>query len=152
MITTKIPGKLFIAGEYAVTEPGNKALLVAVDKFISISLEKTENQGTIIVDNRSTKWIRKNGKVSLDKQNSRLKYVFKAMEIVENYAREQGKSLIYYNLKVDSQLETKEGIKYGLGSSSAVTVAAVDGLCKLYNININKKQLFKLAALVNLSI
>lgn len=151
MITTKIPGKLFIAGEYAVTEPGNRAILVAVDKFITISLEKKENQGTIIVDNRAINWTRKNGKIHID-ESPRLKYVLKAMELVESYAKELGKEPIYYKLQVDSQLETREGIKYGLGSSSAVTVAAVDGLCKLYKIDLSKKELFKLAALVNLSI
>ena len=40
MIVSKAPGKLFIAGEYAVVEPGHTGILVAVDKFITVILEK----------------------------------------------------------------------------------------------------------------
>ena len=32
MIETRAPGKLFIAGEYAVVEPGEPSVLVAVDR------------------------------------------------------------------------------------------------------------------------
>ena len=40
MIITSAPGKLFIAGEYAVVEPGYPAILVAINQFIMVSLEK----------------------------------------------------------------------------------------------------------------
>jgi isopentenyl-diphosphate delta-isomerase len=37
-ITARAPGKLFIAGEYAVTNPGSPAVLVAVDKYVTVRL------------------------------------------------------------------------------------------------------------------
>ena len=36
MIEASAPGKLYIAGEYAVVEPGHPAILVAVDQFITV--------------------------------------------------------------------------------------------------------------------
>ena len=37
-VVCRAPGKLYIAGEYAVVEPGHRAVLVAVDRFITIRL------------------------------------------------------------------------------------------------------------------
>jgi len=39
MIQVKAPGKLYIAGEYAVTEPGYKSVLIAVDRFVTAQLK-----------------------------------------------------------------------------------------------------------------
>ena len=36
MIETRAPGKLFVAGEYAVVEPGGSAIAVAVDRFVTV--------------------------------------------------------------------------------------------------------------------
>lgn len=38
MIEATAPGKLYIAGEYAVVEPGHPAIIVAIDQFISVSI------------------------------------------------------------------------------------------------------------------
>ncbi len=40
MIETRAPGKLFIAGEYAVVEAGEPAVLVAVDRFLYVRLHE----------------------------------------------------------------------------------------------------------------
>ena len=48
MIQVKAPGKLYIAGEYAVVEPGYKSILIAVDRFVTASIEDSNaTQGTI---------------------------------------------------------------------------------------------------------
>src|SRR5699024_11473101 len=48
MIRVKAPGKLYIAGEYAVTEPGYKSVLIAVDRFVTAAIEDANApQGTI---------------------------------------------------------------------------------------------------------
>ncbi len=43
MIQVKAPGKLYIAGEYAVTEPGYKSVLIALDRFKLLLLKKQTN-------------------------------------------------------------------------------------------------------------
>ena len=37
-VVSRAPGKLYIAGEYAVVEPGHRAVLVAVDRFITVRI------------------------------------------------------------------------------------------------------------------
>lgn len=153
MIQTCAPGKLFIAGEYAVIEPGHPAILVAVDQFIRVSLEEALGEGSISsYGNIPILWTRNKGKLVLDQRDNRLFYIMAAINIVETYAKELGRKLHFYHLKVDSELETDNGKKYGLGSSAAVTVATVDALCQFYKIPITEEQLFKLSALAHLDI
>ena len=47
MIELSVPGKLFIAGEYAVVEPGHPAIIVAVDQFITVTVEEARKNGSI---------------------------------------------------------------------------------------------------------
>ena len=47
MISQSAPGKLYIAGEYAVVEPGHRAVLVAVDRFITVRITPAEHAGRI---------------------------------------------------------------------------------------------------------
>lgn len=153
MIRTYAPGKLFIAGEYAVVEPGYPAILVAVDRGIMVSLEKALGSGSISsYGDIPLHWTRENNKLILNKIDSRLSYILSAIDTIETYAKEHGKELGFYHLKVASQLETSEGKKYGLGSSAAVIVATVIALCRHHEIEVSDEELFKLSALANLAI
>lgn len=153
MIVSSAPGKLYIAGEYAVVEPEYPAILVALNRFIRVSLEKASYNGSISsYGDMPILWRREDSKLVLDKRDNRLYYIRSAIETVESYARELGKTLDFYHLKVESDLESPEGKKIGLGSSAAVTVATVEVLCKHYNINISKKDLFKLSALSQINL
>lgn len=153
MIVSSAPGKLYIAGEYAVVEPGYPAILVGLNRFITVSLKKTKDEGSITsYGDIPILWRREDDKLVLDKRDNRLYYIRSAIEIVEAYARELGKTLDFYHLKVVSDLESPEGKKIGLGSSAAVTVATVDVLCKHYNLEISREELFKLSALSQISL
>lgn len=153
MIVSSAPGKLYIAGEYAVVESGYPAILVALNRFIQVSLEKASYNGSISsYGDLPILWRREDGKLVLDKRDNRLYYIRSAIETVESYARELGKTLDFYHLKVESDLESPEGKKIGLGSSAAVTIATVEVLCKHYNIDISRKDLFKLSALSQINL
>ena len=154
MIECKAPGKLYIAGEYAVVEKGYPAILFAVNKFLRVSLEEAFDEGSITsYDNQPISWKREqDDRLILDKRDNRLAYVMASIKIVETYAKELGKDLEFYHFKVYSDLESEEGKKYGLGSSAAVTVATVEVLCRHYNIEVSHMDIFKLASLAQLSI
>lgn len=154
MIECRAPGKLYIAGEYAVVEKGYPAILFAVDKFLRVSLERASEEGSITsYDNQPISWKREeSNRLKLDKRDNRLSYIMAAIKVVETYAGELDKELDFYHLKVYSDLEAENGKKYGLGSSAAVTVATVEVLCRYYEIDISKMDLFKLASLAQLSI
>lgn len=153
MIVTSVPGKLYIAGEYAVMEPGYPAILVAVNQFITVTLEKAQDEGSIrIYEGVPILWTRDQDKLIFYHPDNRLIYITEAINIVEAYAKELGRELSYYHLKVASQLENSNGIKYGLGSSAAVTVATVEALCQYYDIPLSNDKLFKLSSLASLAV
>ncbi|HHV39178.1 MAG TPA: phosphomevalonate kinase [Tepidimicrobium sp.] len=153
MIETFAPGKLFIAGEYAVLEPGHTAILVAVNRFIKVSLLETSDEGRITsYGGESISWLRKDGQVFSSQPNKSFAYVLSAINTVEKYTKELGKKLKFYKINIFSQLESKDGIKYGLGSSAAVTVATIKALCIYYEIPISDMELFKLSALASLAV
>ena len=47
MITVKAPGKLYIAGEYAVVEPGCPAILVGLNRYVYATIEGLKNMQTV---------------------------------------------------------------------------------------------------------
>lgn len=44
----RVPGKLYLAGEYAVTQPGRRALVMAVDRYLSASIVPTRRAHGLI--------------------------------------------------------------------------------------------------------
>ncbi|MHA8262954.1 phosphomevalonate kinase [Lactobacillaceae bacterium Melli_B3] len=154
MITVKAPGKLYIAGEYAVVEPGHPAILVAVDQFIKVTAERSM-VGTVIsdqLDQRAVHWHRTNKQIKFDEPSNQLNYVKAALKITEAYVGEYGDTPLNYQLVITSQLDSRNGRKYGLGSSAAVTVAVVKAVLKFYRIYPSLMTVFKLAAIAHLRV
>lgn len=155
MIQARAPGKLFIAGEYAVVTNGHPAVLVAVDQFITVSLEHAEDEGSIhssLNGGLPIRWTRQNGTLSIDERENPFVYITQAVKVTEAYILEQGKTLEYFHLSVESELDNAKGKKYGLGSSGAVTVATIKVLLKFYELEQHPKLVYKLAALAHLSV
>lgn len=155
MIETSVPGKLFIAGEYAVVEPGHPAIIVAVDQFINVTIEGTRKNGSIQSAQYSDlpiRWTRRNGELVLDHRENPFHYILAAIRLTEKYAQEKGTLLSFYDLKVTSELDNSNGRKYGLGSSGAVTVATVKALNLYYDLKMDRLTQFKIAALAHLAV
>ncbi len=155
MIRASAPGKLFVAGEYAVVTNNHPAILVAVDQFITVSLEGAEEQGTIhssLNEGLAIPWTRLNGKLYIDERENPFIYITQAIKITEQYIQEKGKELLYFHLSVESELGDSKGKKYGLGSSGAVTVATIKALLQFYDLSYTPELIYKLAALAHLSV
>lgn len=154
MIKASAPGKLYIAGEYAVLEPGHPAILVALDQFVTVILEKSA-QGTIrssYSNGIAIPWTRRNGRFYIDERENPFSYIAKSITITEQYIKELGHTLQFFDLEVQSELDNKDGRKYGLGSSGAVTIATIKALLRFYNISYTSELLYKLAAVTHLSL
>ena len=156
LITEKAPGKLYIAGEYAVVENGFPAILVALNQFVSCSIEASSNGVGQIVShqyqNNAIQWHRQGDQMVVDKRDNPFSYILSAIAVTEEYARTFNKQLAVYNIHIDSELDSASGKKYGLGSSAAVTVATVKALCKFYQLPVNKDKIFKLAAIAHFAV
>lgn len=152
------PGKLYITGEYAVLEPHHPAILVAVDRFITVSVTKSINnisEGSIsssYTKHLPIPWTRRNGTVFVDERENPFNYVTQAIQTTEAYIQEHGKQLDFYHIEINSDLATEDGRKYGLGSSGAVTVATIKALLKYYQLPYDNMIVYKLSVLAHLAI
>lgn len=155
-VQIKAPGKLYVAGEYAVVEPGYSSIITAVDLFIHMSLfESSEKYGSIFSEGFTAEpvhWNRKDEEVHLEQSTPSLKYILSAIHTVEDYVKELGIPLGFYNLKVASELESRTGRKLGLGSSGAITVVTVKGLLQYYKVEASDLLIYKLSVLAQLQL
>lgn len=150
MLEVKVPGKLYLAGEYAVVEPGHKAVVMAIDKFIKIRISYSEIGQIHVAGKKPIQYYRKNKKIILKDEDQYYKYVLKAMEIAEEFLQAKGLDLEYYKLEIFSDLDSDQHKKYGLGSSGAVVVATIKAILELYSYHYSKLDLFKLSSLATI--
>lgn len=130
MIETRAPGKLFVVGEYAVIETGEPAVLVAVNRYLRLKL--TERQDA--------------------KPRATSDHVRAAINTIDELRVARGLKERQFEIEIKSELDADDGRKFGLGSSAAVTVATVDALAQLYELNLNQLERFKLALLATITI
>ena len=153
--TAKAPGKLYIAGECAVVETGFPAIIVALNQFVTVTIEESHEYGSIVskqYQENSLYWQRQGDEMVFDNRDNPFHYILSAIRLTEQYARQAGKTLRVYHLRVNSDLDSADGKKYGLGSSAAVTVATVKALCAFYELSLSNDQLYKLAAIAHLDV
>ncbi|RIP36061.1 phosphomevalonate kinase [Staphylococcus gallinarum] len=158
MIQVKAPGKLYIAGEYAVTEPGYKSVLIAVDRFVTATIEESNAiEGTIhskTLHHEPVTFQRNQDEIVVSDVHAakQLKYVITAIEVFEQYARTNNIKLKHFHLTIDSNLDDANGHKYGLGSSAAVLVSVVKALNEFYNMHLSNLFIYKLAVIANMKL
>jgi isopentenyl-diphosphate delta-isomerase len=173
------PGKLYIAGEYAVVEHGHPAILVAVNRMLTVrvtghgenpgegalsgdalsedalsgnALRNTQRESAAAAslpldsraagsirsqghDEAATTWHRDaHGRCVPDEERPGAAYLVAAIQCVEELARAAGIGLHIFDIDVTSDLDDVSGRKYGLGSSAAVTVAAMRALLRFYGL------------------
>ncbi|MGX4763411.1 phosphomevalonate kinase [Holzapfeliella sp. JNUCC 72] len=156
MITEYALGKLYIAGEYAVLEETSPAILVALDEFVSVSINKSKKHvGTIHSKQYSqdaVHWTREENKMVLDNRDNPFHFILSGIYYAEQYVLENQGELDIFDLNINSELDAKDGRKYGLGSSAAVTVATVKAVLSFYGVKLDKSLVFKLAAIAHLKV
>ncbi len=137
MIKTYYPGKLFIMGEYAIMEPGNSAILVSVNRFLSASIIEND---TLLVKSDY-------GIITDSQTDPKMHYVKEAIEVAKELLDFHKIALKPFKLDIESQLNDENNGKYGFGSSGVVITATLDAILKLHKLELSKLQLFKLAVL-----
>lgn len=156
MITVQAPGKLYIAGEYAVLEANCPAILVAVNEFVRVSISDSVGTSGLIHSKQysqdSIHWIRKGNKMVIDNRDNPFEYILAAINFTEKYCLEQHVEMSLYDLHVNSDLDSADGKKYGLGSSAAVTVATVKAILEYYGLKVSNDLIFKLSAISHYSV
>lgn len=153
-VQVSVPGKLFLAGEYAVVETGQPALIASIDRFLTVTV-KSSPQGSVYSSQQDkfVRWERLKEVIS-SKDDHTYDLIFSAMNVAEAYIRHLGiKTDGFYDLFVESQLDDElSGIKYGLGSSGAVTVATVKAVLAYYEIEAASFLIYQLSVLAQIKL
>ncbi|WP_029150070.1 phosphomevalonate kinase [Microbacterium indicum] len=155
MIETRAPGKLYIAGEYAVVEPGEPAALVAVDRYLTVRLTASEGAGRVHsreYGRLPLVWTREPGGARIVLDHHPYDYVMAAIATVDRLRLELGLAPRYFDLRIESELDDADGRKFGLGSSAAVTVATIAALDEFYRLGLSRAERFKLALLATVQV
>ncbi len=137
-VLVSAPGKLYLFGEHAVMH-GQPSMALALDKRMYVKAEKHLEDSCLLVSAADIGFTNYRAPLSaLDKDRTKeLRFVMSAARnFYESYGLHDG---------VNLTIESKLGAGASLGSSAAVTVACIEALATLFEININKSELFELS-------
>ena len=138
MTIVKTCGKLYWAGEYAILEPGQLALIKAIPIYMTAEI-KASNDYRLYSDMFS---------YSVDLQpDSSYALIQETVALVEEYLTAQEVELQPFSLDVRGKME-REGKKFGLGSSGSVVVLVIKAMLAFYERLADRELLFKLASAV----
>ena len=138
MIAVKTCGKLYWAGEYAILEPGQLALIKAVPIYMRAEIAFS-NSYRIYSDMFDFA-------VDLT-PNPAYSLIQESIALVNDFLADRGQTLRPFSLEIRGKME-REGKKFGLGSSGSVIVLVVKALLALYDITVDQELLFKLTSAV----
>ncbi|GLJ79331.1 phosphomevalonate kinase [Microbacterium imperiale] len=154
-IVVRAPGKLFVAGEYAVVSPGEPSVLIAVDRYLTVSLTESVDAGSIHSPEYSrmpVRWTRGQDGLTLDREHHPYDYVIAAIEASERLRAERGLHPRFFDLHIESGLDDPSGRKFGLGSSAAVTVATIAAIDEFYGFELGTRGRYELAMLATIAV
>ena len=138
MTIVKTCGKLYWAGEYAILEPGQLALIKAIPIYMTAEI-KASNDYRLYSDMFS---------YSVDlRPDSSYALIQETVALVEEYLTTQGVELQPFSLDIRGKME-REGKKFGLGSSGSVVVLVIKAMLAFYERLADRELLFKLASAV----
>jgi len=138
MTVVKTCGKLYWAGEYAILEPGQLALIKAIPIYMTAEIKASINY-RLYSDMFS---------YSVDlRPDSSYALIQETVALVEEYLTAQGVELQPFSLDIRGKME-REGKKFGLGSSGSVVVLVIKAMLAFYERLADRELLFKLASAV----
>ncbi|NKY24977.1 phosphomevalonate kinase [Nocardia gamkensis] len=150
MITSWAPGKLFVAGEYSVVEPGGPALLAAVDRGVSVTVGSASDRVAVRVRSdlapEITEYDRVHGRLQPRQADPGFEHVLSALGVVTDLLAERGLEASPMEIRIKSKLHDS-GTKFGLGSSGAVTVATIAAAAAFHGCALDRTARFRLAVL-----
>ena len=138
MIAVKTCGKLYWAGEYAILESGQLALIKAIPIYMKAEIAFSDSY-RIYSDLFD---------FAVDMTpNPDYSLIQETIALMNDFLADRGQILQSFSLEIRGKME-REGKKFGLGSSGSVVVLVIKALLALYNLSVDQNLLFKLASAV----
>ncbi|HLS67325.1 MAG TPA: phosphomevalonate kinase [Pseudogracilibacillus sp.] len=155
-ITIRTPGKLMVAGEFAVLERNETLLVMAINKYVETTIRSAQENSVTFSDFQLEHigWHEERGEIIFHQSDSRFQFVQKAMEVTFTYIKRHGMTVTPCALSIKSNLDDEAtGAKYGLGSSAAVVTSVVHALLTFFLREKAKDEvIFKLASIAHIAV
>ena len=147
---------MYLAVGDEVLEQNYTANVVAADECVRVKNTKSTGTRGLIHAKQyaqySIHWNRKGKQMVIEDSGNPFEYILSAINFTERFCLEQKVPMSLYDLHVNSDLDSADGKKYGLGSSAAVTVATVKAILNFYGLHCTKDLIFKLSAISHYSV
>ena len=138
MIAVKTCGKLYWAGEYAILESGQLALIKAIPIYMRAEIAFSDSYHIYSDMFDFAVDLTPNPAYSL---------IQETIALMDDFLADRGQTLRSFSLEIRGKME-REGKKFGLGSSGSVVVLVIKALLALHDITVDQELLFKLASAV----
>lgn len=150
------PGKLMIAGEWAVLE-GKPCIVAAVNKrvhsiveplagnYISVSIDDFKLQDIRFVWDGTNINLFKIYQVDAEK----LKFTKEAIEVALRFLKENNTGFKPFRIRSYGEETIVEGKKVGFGSSAAAVVAIISSILNFHGYKASNEEIYKLAAIAH---
>ena len=144
------PGKLYVAGEYAVVTPGQPAILIAVDRYMTVTVTAAEPAAT---PEPTADLLAHDHCITAARTHEfGTDYALAAWLVMDKLRAERGLASRAVDLHFSSNLRSAAGEKYGLGSSGAATMAVITAINELYGLGLTVAERIKLGILASIEI
>lgn len=140
-ITILKPGKLYLAGEYAVVK-GFHSIILPSKWHLQITISSQENF-SIMSDQFKEKVYFKVKDYKIDYPYALWKHT---LQSVYRYLKYRRLPLQPHHIDIASELH-KDQKKWGLGSSGALTIALIDAVLQFHDIYLSPLELYKLGVI-----
>ncbi|MGC4122335.1 MAG: hypothetical protein QM765_48690 [Myxococcales bacterium] len=139
-ILVRVPGKLLLAGEYAVLA-GAPGIVAAVERHLTCAARPAAR---FSIEGAGARW-EEGGEVGV------LTFAHEALRATRDYLAGHGRVLPPLALTIDDELRAPDGKKLGLGGSACTCAAVVSAALASVGQSLDKPLVFKLAATAHAS-
>lgn len=146
-VTARAPGKLVLAGEFAVLHAGHPAIVAAVSRYVHVRLR--EGPPEIRVSGGRIPWRWTAGGFEAAAVPGPMPLVAAAMSAALDHSAARGERVDGFTLEVSEGFHDRLGAKLGLGSSAATVVAVVAAVLGRTQADPDRTSVFKLAMLAH---
>ncbi len=146
-VAARAPGKLVLAGEFAVLEPGHPGIVAAVSRHVTAELSWGE--AVLEAQGRTCAWARDAGAVRAAVPDQPFPLMAQAISVAFAFLEAQGVRIGSFTLRLVSTMHDETGAKLGLGSSAATAVAVSAAVLAAFGKSVDRPTLFKLSMIAH---